>query len=406
MIAQDHAFFLYNAMILFIFVYFFAILCRRNLFYFFRKISNVINERGGGDMLKKIVRTIISFGGMTIGFGIYFLLLEILQDKNIELSPMTRWFGLMIIVIAFGALFEVLTPLLIRSGQQIISRIEKESSKVGALEMIIGFFGATVGIIISYFISTFTLKIPYIGLALTIIIYLFFVFLGYSLSTRRKDEISDLIGKQPDVREDHRPLRSVPGAPKILDTSVIIDGRILDIAATGFLEGRLIVPNFVLEELRHIADSSDDLKRVKGRRGLDILNTMQAELKMSMEISGEDFPKEIEVDMKLLRLAKEIGGKVLTNDFNLNKVAQLQGVEVLNINELANAVKTVVIPGEEMVVSIVKQGKEQNQGVAYLDDGTMIVVENARRSIGETLSVVVTTVLQTAAGRMIFARQK
>ena len=180
----------------------------------------------------------------------------------------------------------------------------------------------------------------------------------------------------------------------------------MDISATGFLEGQLIVPNFVLEELRHIADSSEDLKRVKGRRGLDILNAMQSDLKLDIEISDVDFPEIPEVDMKLLRLAQNIARKVLTNDYNLNKVAQLQGVEVLNINELANAVKTVVIPGEEMTVTIVKEGKEQNQGVAYLDDGTMIVVENAKKMIGETLTVVVTTVLQTAAGRMIFARQK
>lgn len=358
-------------------------------------------------MLKKIVRTIFSFGGMTIGFGIYFVLLEVLQNRNIELNTMTRWFGLMIIVIAFGALFEVLTPFLIRSGQQIVSLIEKESSKVSVLEMIIGLVGAVFGLIIAYFISTFTSEIPYIGFALTIIVYMFFVFLGYSLSTRRKDEISKLIGSYQSVGDKNSKIRdAVHGAPKILDTSVIIDGRILDIAATGFLEGRLIVPSFVLEELRHIADSSDDLKRVKGRRGLDILNAMQADLKMAMEISDTDFSEAMEVDMKLLRLAQDIGGKVLTNDFNLNKVAQFQGVEVLNINELANAVKTVVIPGEEMVVTIVKEGKEQNQGVAYLDDGTMIVVENAKKLIGETLTVIVTTVLQTAAGRMIFARQK
>ena len=194
--------------------------------------------------------------------------------------------------------------------------------------------------------------------------------------------------------------------PKVLDTSVIIDGRIADICKTGFIEGKLVIPRFVLNELQHIADSSDDLKRVRGRRGLDILNSIQKELDIEVEISDKDFEDIPEVDSKLLKLAETIGGKVVTNDFNLNKVAQFQGVEVLNINELANAVKPVAIPGEHMMAQVVKEGKEQNQGIAYLDDGTMIVVDGGRKYIGETINVLVTSVLQTPAGRMIFGKPK
>ena len=189
-----------------------------------------------------------------------------------------------------------------------------------------------------------------------------------------------------------------------MDTSVIIDGRIADICQTGFVDGPLVIPNFVLEELRHIADSSDALKRIRGRRGLDILNKIRRELTIEVQISNEDFPDINEVDDKLVRLAQDMCGCVITNDFNLNKVAELKGVTVLNINELANAIKLVVLPGEEMVVTVVKEGKELNQGVAYLDDGTMIVVENGRNYMNETIHVAVTSVIQTNAGRMIFAR--
>ncbi|RXZ82723.1 PIN/TRAM domain-containing protein [Paenibacillaceae bacterium] len=209
--------------------------------------------------------------------------------------------------------------------------------------------------------------------------------------------------------------RTVPEQPqeksffeehKILDTSVIIDGRIADICKTGFIEGTLVIPEFVLEELQHIADSSDLLKRNRGRRGLDILNKIQKELDVRVLIYEGDFEEIGEVDSKLVKLAKALGGKVVTNDFNLNKVCELQGVSVLNINDLANAVKPVVLPGEEIIVQVIKDGKEHGQGVAYLDDGTMIVVEGGREYIGTTMEVLVTSVLQTSAGRMIFAKPK
>lgn len=225
-----------------------------------------------------------------------------------------------------------------------------------------------------------------------------FAYLGAITILRGQDEFMMMI---PFVK-----LNSKSGVEDIvlLDTSVIIDGRVADICETAFLSGRLHLPRFVLKELQLIADSSDPLKRNRGRRGLDILNRMKNNPLIEIKINETDFPELNTVDAKLVKLALEIGGKVLTNDYNLNKVAELQGVKVLNINELANALKPIVIPGEVMQVRVLKEGKEQDQGVAYLDDGTMVVVDNGRKRIGQTLSVTVTSVLQTQAGRMIFAK--
>lgn len=200
--------------------------------------------------------------------------------------------------------------------------------------------------------------------------------------------------------------RADGAVPKVLDTSVLIDGRICDICKAGFLEGPLVAPAFVLDELRHIADSADSLRRNRGRRGLDVLARLQEEAEARVRIVEKDYPDAEEVDVKLLRLARELGGAVLTNDYNLNKVAGVTGVRVLNINELAGALRPAVLPGEEMTVQIIREGKEPGQGVAYLEDGTMVVVENGRRRMGERLEIEVTTVLQTSAGRMIFGRAK
>lgn len=193
-------------------------------------------------------------------------------------------------------------------------------------------------------------------------------------------------------------------AYKILDTSVIIDGRIADICDTGFIEGILVIPNFVLNELQMIADSADSIKRNRGRRGLDILNKMQKDQTIMVKISDMDFPEIHEVDAKLVKMAKVMKAMVITNDFNLNKVAEFHGVKVLNINQLSNALKPIVLPGEEMKVALIKEGKDSNQAIGYLDDGTMVVVENGRRRLGHEVDVIVTSVLQTTAGRMIFAR--
>jgi len=212
-------------------------------------------------------------------------------------------------------------------------------------------------------------------------------------------------GSQPPLAPAAPPALD-PGraSPKILDTNVIIDGRIADICETGFVEGILVVPQFVLRELQYIADSTDSLKRNRGRRGLDVLARMQKRPDLTILVSDRDFPLVREVDAKLVALARETGARIVTNDYNLNKVAEVSGVTVLNINQLANALKPVALPGELMRVSIIKEGKEANQGVAYLEDGTMVVVDNARRFIGKNLEVTVTSAIQTTAGRMIFAQ--
>lgn len=198
--------------------------------------------------------------------------------------------------------------------------------------------------------------------------------------------------------------KGVERSHKILDTSVIIDGRISDICNTAFIEGDLIVPQFILKELQFIADSADGIKRQRGRRGLEVLDHLQKASQLSIVISDMDFPDIKDVDSKLIELAKYLDAKIITNDFNLNKVAQLQGIPVLNINELANALKPVVLPGETIRVFILKEGKEKDQGVAYLDDGTMVVVDNSRKMIGQTVEITVTSVLQTTVGKMIFGR--
>ncbi len=226
-------------------------------------------------------------------------------------------------------------------------------------------------------------------------------YLGMSIAYKRRDEFGSLIPVGASYAR-----RGRSNDLKILDTNVIIDGRILDICETGFIEGTLLIPRFVLNELQYIADSSDVLRRNRGRRGLDILHGMQKSPNIDVRISEEDFLDVREVDAKLIELAKSMGAKVVTNDFNLNQVAELQAVTVLNINELANAVKPVILPGETMTVRVVKEGKEYGQGVAYLDDGTMVVVDNGRSLMGQTVDVVVTSILQTAAGRMIFTKKR
>jgi uncharacterized protein YacL len=246
--------------------------------------------------------------------------------------------------------------------------------------------------------SALTGLVPQAGTPARGLLALLLGYLGAAIALRKGDELEGLSAKLfPKVAARHE-------AYKILDTSVIIDGRIADICETGFLEGTLIVPQFVLRELQQIADSSDSLKRNRGKRGFDILQKIQRVPKVKVEIHDLDFPHVREVDRKLIECAKALGGKVITNDYNLNKVAELSGVSVLNINELANALKPVVLPGEVMHVHVLKEGKEAGQGIAYLDDGTMVVVDHGRKYLGQSVDVMVTSVLQTTAGRMIFTR--
>jgi uncharacterized protein YacL len=306
-------------------------------------------------------------------------------------------------------IFFLLSSKIKKTGLRIIEALETEILKFSTMDIVLGALGLIVGFIIAFLISQPLSDIKYVGTIISVISFVFFGYLGVKVATRKKDDVlwPQILNlkKSPTVKKTEKNKKEII-SPKILDTSVIIDGRISDICKTGFIEGTLVIPEFVLKELRHIADSSDSLKRNRGRRGLDILNILQKDDTVSVVIESKDYDDSIEVDVKLLKLAKELGGKVLTNDFNLNKVAEFQGVEVLNINELANAVKPVVLPGEEMTVMIVKDGKESGQGLAYLDDGTMIVVEGGKKCIGDSVVVTVTSVLQTAAGRMIFAKLK
>jgi uncharacterized protein YacL len=262
-------------------------------------------------------------------------------------------------------------------------------------------FGLIFGFFMSWLVTLVLRLIPMdINLfsSIQIILILVFCYLGMVIAMRGKDEFNIIIPYLKFSRQDQR------DELLLLDTSVIIDGRIADIIKTKFIDGRLIIPRFVLKELQEIADSQDALKRNRGSRGLDILNRIQKDAHLDVRIHEDDFPDTKDVDTKLVRLAKLLSAKIFTNDFNLNKIAELQGVTVLNINDLANALRPVVLPGETMEVRISKEGKEHNQGVAYLDDGTMVVVDNAKHLIGQAMRVIVTSVLQTSAGRMIFAR--
>ena len=309
--------------------------------------------------------------------------------------------------IAGGFLGFLLAPFLVKRLWQFTYWIEARLNKMPVYDVLAGSLGLAIGLIISNLLSSAFLPIPIVGKYVPGIVSIILGYLGINVAIRKRDELFGILSSLPWINKDRQKDKgSNISQYKILDTSVIIDGRIADICKSGFIEGTLLIPGFVLEELQHIADSSDLLKRNRGRRGLDILNRIQKELDISVKIDERDFDDIVEVDSKLVKLGQVIKGKIITNDYNLNKVAELQGVAVLNINELANAVKPVVLPGEEMVVHVVKDGKEFGQGVAYLDDGTMIVVDGGKRHMGETIGVMVTSVLQTAAGRMIFAKPK
>lgn len=311
-------------------------------------------------------------------------------------------------------IFYLLSLLFADSVVNFIKWIEEGLLKNPIGDLLFGTIGLSVGLILAFLLSSAvnTIMIPVVQTVVPILLTVLLGYLGFQVGFKKREEIQQMFsgsksgsGKKKNADGDkEEPVQSAPY--KLLDTSVIIDGRIADISQTGFIEGVMVIPQFVLSELQHIADSSDTLKRTKGRRGLDILKTLQEERKSSVLIVEEDFEDVPEVDMKLVRLAKKMGGVVVTNDFNLNKVCDLHKVSVLNINDLANAVKPVVIPGEDMHVVVIKDGKEHNQGVAYLDDGTMIVIEEGKSFIGQAIDVVVTSVLQTSAGRMIFAKPK
>ena len=304
----------------------------------------------------------------------------------------------------FGAIIgSFISPYLIKSLFMFTSTVEKSLSAMSTQDLIAGTLGLFLGLIIANLVGLAFGSVPYIGPYVSVALSIILGYLGMHLVVSKKSELAGWLHLHAEGSFDKKKNKD-HHTGKLLDTNVIIDGRVADIYRSGFLEGPIIVPVFVLEELQKIADSSDILKRNRGRRGLDILNHMRKNSKDDVIIVTNDFEDISEVDSKLVKLAREKNYKIVTNDYNLNKVAELQGVAVLNINDLAIAVKPAVIPGEKIFVQLVKSGKEEGQGVAYLEDGTMIVVENGSQCIGKEVPVIITSVLQTSAGKMIFAK--
>ena len=346
-------------------------------------------------MMKNLFRYVITLVVMTIAVVLLYSLYKVnlWGMQNYIADYVVILLGIFIGIIYYILFSDVAADAIMKQ----LGIAEGKLVKMDMKELASGVAGVVVGLIIANLIGMSLNGYGVVGTGITVILNVVLGFLGYRVATRKRDEM-DL----PMFKSNQS--KSYSGRPKILDTSVIIDGRILDLLQTGFIEGKIIIPTFVLDELRHIADSSDSIKRTKGRRGLDILNEIQKQLSVPVVIKEFNTKEKIEVDSKLLKMAEKLDAFVVTNDYNLNKVAEVQGVKVLNINELANAVKPMLVPGEEMTVTVIKAGKENGQGIAYLNDGTMIVVEGGSGKIGETLKVVVTSVLQTAAGRMIFTK--
>lgn len=346
------------------------------------------------DLIARIVGLVIfALGGLTFSQDITTLLPELA-------IKVTLWVRITTAVV-MGGLGFLIAPWISTRPFYKLRRTIQHAPPQALFSAIVGLFmGLAFGALTAYPISQlprpFGEVLPFVAAAL-------FGYLGIMVTTIRSD-LFQVIRERFFSAEGEDAAETQQACPILLDTSVIIDGRISDICRTGFIQGELVVPLFVLNELQHIADSADTLRRNRGRRGLEILRHLQEESPVPVRITEED-PEDVkEVDDKLITIAKQIGANVLTNDYNLNRVAELQGVQVLNVNELANAVKTVLLPGETFSIHVLQEGKEINQGVGYLDDGTMVVIEEGREYINQTIDVVVSKVLQTAAGRMIFAR--
>lgn len=369
----------------------------------------------------RLMRFLITLLGAGLGAGAAALLIPLLARFHPSVQGnFSALAGIYAGLILLGALvcFAFSRPLVERT-MRLLSAAEGRMEKMSLQQVMLTSTGLVVGLVVAFLITQLVLSAgtSLITLSFSALMYVALGSLGARTGLRhgrdgkrrflrrRAAEGADLAASVLDAEDTsaEEPYDEPPRAGrKYLDTSVIIDGRILDIVRTGFLEGELVVPQFVLAELRHIADSGDGMRRARGRRGLDVLQKLQKE--SGVTVDETDYPELSEVDVKLLRLCREGGGAVVTNDYNLNKVAGVTGIRVLNVNDLANAVKPILMTGEELRVQVVREGKEPGQGVAYLDDGTMIVIENGRRHVGQTITATVTTVLQTSAGRMIFTK--
>lgn len=360
--------------------------------------------------IRALFRFAIALFGAAIGGGLAMLFVRLYLA--VETAPGLTTGVIAAISIGAGVLFMFLAWLVAPRMMDAIQRwsrsVEGSLSDMPLTQLFSGALGLIIGLVIATLVTQlFRSGLPELVWAtIAAVVYLMLGYLGASIGLRRWRELPSIFTGKQTRAERKAAAQAQNRIGKILDTSVIIDGRIFDVCKTGFVEGPLVIPQFVLAELRHIADSSDPLRRTRGRRGLDVLAQLQNELDIEVVVTDADFEDVQEVDVKLLKLAQQMGGVVVTNDFNLNKVASVTGVKVLNLNDLAGALRPVLLPGEEMTVHILREGKEYGQGVGYLDDGTMIVVDNGKRHIGDTVTVVVTTVLQTSAGRMIFTKLK
>ena len=335
-----------------------------------------------------------------------------------------HWLFAILSVMFFSWIGWVITPFIIKYLLKYSEMVASVLAKVPSADIIVSLIGVLIGLILANLIGAPFSRLPIVGSYIPIVLSLILALTGAKVALHKSKDILGLFyrsrSKEPVVentaesREEPLPEETVvdvttmplalAAANKLLDTSVIIDGRIADILKTGFLEGNLVVPHFVLDELQRLSDSSDNLKRAKGRRGLDLIQEMQDMFHHVVVVKDIEYDMFQDVDSKLIALARDTGSVIVTNDFNLNKVASIQGIQILNINDLANAMKPVVIPGEEMTAYLLREGKESGQAIAYLQDGTMIVVEGGRKYIGNKIKVAVTSVLQTSAGRMIFAK--
>ncbi|MCK2159012.1 PIN/TRAM domain-containing protein [Exiguobacterium sp. 17-1] len=358
--------------------------------------------------MKIVIRIFFALLGLALGILLLPQLFQLIEAATKMAFP--EWLMTTYVTGTIGALIFLLIGLFITDSViRLLRFLEEKLVKAPVADLFFGTFGLLVGLVMAFLVSMLIelVGIPLLSNVLTVIVAVLFGYLGFTVGYRKRHELTKVFLRNSNNQTEKKAAEPVVVAKsnsKVLDTSVIIDGRITDIAKTGFVEGKLIVPQFVIGELQYIADSSDTLKRNRGRRGLDVLKELQSIPGMEVEIYDGDFEDVPEVDIKLIKLAELIKGIVVTNDYNLNKVCEVRNVPVLNINDLANAVKQVVIPGEEMTVLVIKEGKEQKQGIAYLEDGTMVVVEEGKHLISKTIGVVVTSVLQTSAGRMIFAK--
>lgn len=370
-------------------------------------------------MLQKSIKFILLLVFVLIGYlaasNASSLLLEVANTKGIgEGLFSSTVINVLIVVVGialFGFLGKLLSPFLTMHILRLVESISNRLTNLPTGDIFIMSFGVIVSLIVAALLGTALSRLPVVGPYITLILCVVAAIVGGNVALSKSKDIVSFFSRLRVVRPSAEAPKKVSVRQdscnyKILDTSVLIDGRIVDVIKTGFLEGVVVIPRFVLEELQKIADSADTLKRNRGRRGLDIVKAIQGNGKVAVEISDVDYDDTTEVDAKLLHWAKEYGGIVATNDFNLSKVAEIQGVKILNINDLANAVKQAVLPGEEMQIFLAKEGKEPGQAIGYLDDGTMIVVESGKRSVNFTVPVLVTSVLQTSAGRMIFAKLK